>query len=430
MPDNRTVESNGVLSKSSSRSVEEAVQRLKIQTTDDEDSGVVANSFHYPDRPGEPNCMYYMRNGLCGYGSKCRFNHPVYAGQGGQQTQRRGELPERVGQPVCGHYLKTGTCKYGPACKYHHPRDKNGVGPVQLNSLGLPMRQEGNACPHYMRTGSCKFGVACKFHHPQPASAGTFSPVSGPAVYGFPSSSVPTSSGLHFGGGAPTMSLPRVPYLSGPFAQGPQAYIPVVLSPSEGIAAHGWNTYLGEAAFGGLVQSSTIISYLPERPDQPECRRFMSTGSCKYGSDCKYHHPRERIAQWTTNSLGPLGLPSRPGLPVCSYYSFYGLCEYGPTCKYDHPLTGYSYNSDLNFPALPVFYPPVFPYQRNMPTVLSLEQSPPKLASISDWVNKPEAEVNENPKLDTETPENASDHAISPQLPLSDSSELSHEQSD
>lgn len=118
------------------------------------------------------------------------------------------------------------------------------------------------------------------------------------------------------------------------------------------------------------------------------------------------------------------------GLPVCSYYSFYGLCKYGPTCKYDHPLTGYSYNSDLNFPTLPVFYPPVFPYQRNLPTVLSLEQSPPKLASISDWVKKPEAEVNENPKLETETPESASEHAISPQLPLSDSSELSHEQSD
>ncbi|KAE9456187.1 hypothetical protein C3L33_11878, partial [Rhododendron williamsianum] len=299
MPDNRTVESNGVLSKSSSRSVEEAVQRLKIQTTDDEDSGAVANSFNYPDRPGEPNCMYYMRNGLCGYGSKCRFNHPVYAGQGGQQTQRRGELPERVGQPDCG---------------------------------------EGNACPYYMRTGSCKFGVACKFHHPQPASAGAFSPVSGPAVYGFPSSSVPTSSG-------------------------PQAYIPVVLSPSEGIAAHGWNTY--------LVRATSLF-----------------------------------------------------------YYSFYGFCKYGPTCKYDHPLTGYSYNSDLNFPTLPVFYPPVFPYQRNLPTVLSLELSPPKLASISDWVKKPEAEVNENPKLDTETPENASEHAISPQLPLSDSSELSHEQSD
>lgn len=48
---------------------------------------------------------------------------------------------------------------------------------------------------------------------------------------------------------------------------------------------------------------------LPERPDQPECRYFMSTGSCKYGTDCKYHHPKERIAQSATNQLV---LPSRP----------------------------------------------------------------------------------------------------------------------
>jgi len=428
MPDNHKVESNGVVPNSPNRSLQEAVQRLKIQTTDNEDRGAVANSFHYPDRPGEPNCMYYMRNGLCGYGSKCRFNHPTaYAGQGGQQ---RSELPERVGQPDCGYYLKTGTCKYGPACKYHHPRDRNGGGPVPLNSLGLPMRKEENACPFYLRTGSCKFGVACKFHHPQPASGGTFSPVSGPAVYGFPSSSVPTSAGLQFLG-APTMSLPTVQYPSFLSTQGPQTYMPVVLAPSEGIApAHGWNTYLGDAAFGGPVRSSTFNPYLPERPDQPECRRFMSTGSCKYGSDCRFHHPSERIAQWTTSFLGPLGLPLRPGQPVCSYYSFYGLCKYGPTCKFDHPLTGYSYNNGLNFPTLPLFDPTVFAYQRNLLTVPSLDQSPPKLTSISDWVMKPEAEVDKNPKLDIETPENASENAVSPPIPLPDSSQLSDEQSD
>lgn len=57
---------------------------------------------------------------------------------------------------------------------------------------------------------------------------------------------------------------------------------------------------------------SSLIPNLPERPDQPECRYFMSTGSCKYGSDCKYHHPKERIAQLASNTLGPLGLPLRP----------------------------------------------------------------------------------------------------------------------
>lgn len=56
---------------------------------------------------------------------------------------------------------------------------------------------------------------------------------------------------------------------------------------------------------------STAIPALPERPDQPECRHFMSSGTCKYGSDCKYHHPKERIAQLTSNIMGPLGLPLR-----------------------------------------------------------------------------------------------------------------------
>lgn len=79
-------------------------------------------------------------------------------------------------------------------------------------------------------------------------------------------------------------------------------------------------TNQGDAAFGGPVRSSTFNPYLPERPDQPECRRFMSTGSCKYGSDCRFHHPSERIAQWTTSFVGPLGLPLRPVSSI--YISF------------------------------------------------------------------------------------------------------------
>lgn len=30
----------------------------------------------YPERPGVPNCVYYMRTGFCGYGGRCRYNHP------------------------------------------------------------------------------------------------------------------------------------------------------------------------------------------------------------------------------------------------------------------------------------------------------------------------------------------------------------------
>ena len=30
----------------------------------------------YPERPAAPDCPYYMRTGVCGYGSRCRYNHP------------------------------------------------------------------------------------------------------------------------------------------------------------------------------------------------------------------------------------------------------------------------------------------------------------------------------------------------------------------
>lgn len=31
---------------------------------------------YYPERPGVPDCAYYMRTGFCGYGRRCRYNHP------------------------------------------------------------------------------------------------------------------------------------------------------------------------------------------------------------------------------------------------------------------------------------------------------------------------------------------------------------------
>ncbi|XP_076902363.1 zinc finger CCCH domain-containing protein 3-like isoform X2 [Bidens hawaiensis] len=347
MPDNRRVQRNGGVPNSSSNpSVNniEAVRRLRIQTDGKEE---VAG---YPDRPGEPDCIFYIRTGMCGYGNSCRFNHPTHIVQA---NQNGGELPERVGEPDCVYYLKTGTCKYGSTCKYNHPRDRHGAGPVVLNMVGLPMRQEEKACPHYLRTGSCKFGVSCKFHHPQPSMDGGGVPYS--------STHAPSS-------GASGWSLPRPAYVSDP-----QTYLPVMLPNSQTIGpTPGWSTYVGSlspvtspSVFGGSVsidQGDTLAtgSNLPERPGEPECRYFMNTGSCKYGSDCKYHHPKEKIAQMAASPLGPLGLPLRPGQAVCSYYSLYGLCKYGPTCKYDHPLMGYSYNYGMTLPTMSIIDPSMF----------------------------------------------------------------------
>lgn len=355
MPDNRRVQRNGTVANSSSNpsvdNIEEAVRRLRIQTDGKEDG-----SMAYPDRPGEPDCIYYLRTGICGYGNSCRFNHPNHIGQA---NQHGGELPERVGEPDCVYFLKTGTCKFGSTCKYNHPRDRRGAGPIVLNMIGLPMRQEEKACPHYIRTGSCKFGVACKFHHPQPSVDG----------------SVPYASTLVPSSGISAWSLPRATYVSDPLLQTPQNYLPFLLPHSQGVPpTQPWSTYMGNPSpltsssiFGGsgsIEHSYPLTSAfnLPERPGEPECRYFMNTGNCKYGSDCKYHHPKEKIAQLAASSLGPLGLPLRPGQAVCSYYSLYGICKFGPTCKYDHPLMGYSYNYGMSVPNMPIIDASVFPY--------------------------------------------------------------------
>ncbi|KAJ6343345.1 hypothetical protein OIU76_005148 [Salix suchowensis] len=447
MPDhnNRQVKSNAV-SNQSAENIEEAIWRLKIH--DHQEQGGMAQSSPYPDRPGAPDCGYYLRTGLCGYGSNCRFNHPVYAALG---AQLREELPERVGQPDCGYYLKTGTCKYGSTCKYHHPRDRNGAGPVSFNMLGLPMRQDEKSCPYYMRTRSCKFGVACKFHHPQPASFGTGLSLAGAAAFGSTGSPIVPSPGLPYVGGLPTWSLPRAPpYMSGTNLQGPQAYMPVVVSPSPGIVpVPGWNTYVGNlnpvssssmmrsngaydsrnqgdsGSSGQVHLLSTASPILPERPGQPECRHFMSTGTCKYGSDCKYHHPYERIAQLVANTTAPFGLPSRPGQAVCPDYSMYGICKFGPTCRYDHPSPAYPYNYSLSLPSLSILDSALITYPR------MAQAAPVSLSKLPDLIHNP-AGVNynrhQNPDTSTKISDDPTEQAGSPPPHSSQaSSEPSHD---
>ncbi|KAK9053313.1 hypothetical protein SSX86_029946 [Deinandra increscens subsp. villosa] len=374
MPDNLRVQRNIVVSNSSwnpcGYNIAEAIRSLRIHT---EVKGDETGSMAYPDRPGEPDCIYYLRTGICGYGDNCKFNHPTYHGQG---NQLGGNLPERVGEPDCVYFLKTGTCKYGSTCKYNHPKDRNGAGPIMLNTVGLPMRQEQRSCPHYLRTGSCKFGVACKFHHPQPTPNGPNLPVSvsGPMPYG-------PAGAPHSISGAPLW-----PYLS------PQTYLPIILPTSS--PTRGWGPYIGNMSpilsNNGLssadhVYPPTPSSHLPVRPDEPKCRHFMNTGTCKYGSDCKYHHPREKMVQPNASSVSPFGLPLRPGKPICLYYSLYGMCKYGSDCKYDHPMVVYSYNYITGLTSLPMDDPSLVSYGG----MNSSGSSPSKSLKNPSWTGTP-----------------------------------------
>jgi hypothetical protein len=52
---------------------------------------------------------------------------------GGGEEEEDGEreadarLPERPGEADCGYYLRTGACGFGERCRYNHPRDRGGT---------------------------------------------------------------------------------------------------------------------------------------------------------------------------------------------------------------------------------------------------------------------------------------------------------------
>lgn len=53
------------------------MRKLRVESSEKEDgNGGDEDSSIFPDRPGEPDCIYYLRTGMCGYGATCRFNHP------------------------------------------------------------------------------------------------------------------------------------------------------------------------------------------------------------------------------------------------------------------------------------------------------------------------------------------------------------------
>lgn len=54
-----------------------------------------------------------------------------------------------------------------------------------------------------------------------------------------------------------------------------------------------------------------VVDEFPERPGEPECSYFLKTGHCKFKSNCKFHHPKNRIAR-PPCTLSDKGLPLRP----------------------------------------------------------------------------------------------------------------------
>ncbi|KAJ0802181.1 putative transcription factor C3H family [Helianthus annuus] len=383
----------------------------------------------YPERPDEADCIYYLKTGVCGYGSRCRFNHPRDRGGScdlmwvvGGLRGGGGGYPERIGQPVCQYYMRTGTCKFGASCKYHHPRQ--GIGSsttVAVNVSGYPLRPGEKECSYYLKTGQCKFGVTCKFHHPQPAGMIPSpsppppppQPLSGGPLSAMPSAMYPNVqspsvvSSQPYGVLAGNWPVARAPFVSGPYLPG--TYGPM-LTPPGMVPFPGWNPYQApvqpgaspntQPFFGGgpayamtqlspsansypLTKSQTEHAF-PQRPGEPECQYYLNTGDCKFGPSCRYHHPPEWTVPNTNFGLSPMGLPLRPGAPLCSHYAQNGVCKFGPSCKFDHPMGTLSYSPSASSLAdMPVAPYPVGSYIGTLAPSSSSSELRPEFTSTA-----------------------------------------------
>lgn len=70
----------------------------------------------------------------------------------------------------------------------------------------------------------------------------------------------------------------------------------------------------------------------PERPGQAECSFFMKTGTCKFKSACKFHHPKSRLPKTSGVGVGVgvavgVGVEvSAVGLPLRPVSCYFDLC--------------------------------------------------------------------------------------------------------
>ncbi|CAH8320738.1 unnamed protein product [Eruca vesicaria subsp. sativa] len=315
----------------------------------------------YPERAGAPDCAYYMRTGVCGYASRCRFNHPPHPSTVEATVRATGHYPERHGSLPCQFYLKTGTCKFGASCKFHHPRNAAGSSSIShvppLSVCGYPLRLGVNECSYFLKTGQCKFGITCKFHHPQPAAPAATLPPPASAHQFYPSvrqqSLIP---------GPPSSNLR--PLLPGSYLQG--TYGPLLLTTPGVLPIQAWSPYSAPVSpalspgatslYGGVTHLSSTtpslprvgvvqkVESFPERPGQPACQYYLKTGDCKFGTSCKFHHPRDWVPTRPNCVLSSLGLPIRSGVQHCTFYVQNGFCKFGSTCKFDHPVGTIRYN--------------------------------------------------------------------------------------
>lgn len=79
----------------------EPAPQLMLNPVGTEPNGQMMVQF-LPQRPDEPDCIYFLKNGRCKYGATCRYHHPMHpqARRVVQEKRRQPEFAPRSGQNV------------------------------------------------------------------------------------------------------------------------------------------------------------------------------------------------------------------------------------------------------------------------------------------------------------------------------------------
>eukprot|EP00954_Amorphochlora_amoebiformis_P025262 1371848-Amorphochlora_amoeboformis.AAC.1 len=175
---------------------------------------------------------------------------------------------------------------------YSRPGQRFSNPPAQLNSAGYPIRPLVKNCSFYEKTG--KYGSECRWNHPEGIT--------------------PTNAAQN---ATPDCKMNSRGFPLRPLEMNAQGY--------------------------------------PKRPECEVCQYYAKTGSCSFGSTCKYHHPEleelealkkegkeEEAKDEQYNPADPAemnskGFPLRPDQPTCTYYLKFQTCKYGATCRFNHP---------------------------------------------------------------------------------------------
>jgi len=203
------------------------------------------------------------------------------------------------------------------------------AGIVDFTVAGLPVRPGTKACDYYLRTGNCKYGGTCIWNHPPNMIVGI-------------NKSFLNSLGYPLNHGQQACSF----YMQTGFCK-------------QGVTCQHAHPELSPSAVTPkpLMEAAELDRSmdLPSRPGNQPCGHFLKTGTCKFGSTCRFDHPTGNddpqllaIAQSlssrnTVNGFSATinatsdDLPLRPGATPCSFYLRTGQCAFGARCKFDHP---------------------------------------------------------------------------------------------